>query len=185
MAGESSDLLGCVCVCCVCVGWWSFFTSSVSLHFLSIHCHHQLVTTLFSFLAGAVLVKKVSSFSIHPSTSHPFSSNPVGILSFSLYVLNLWTDWTLWNSRSFRFYNYWIGDCHWSSWRTSIFSFLQLLNWTGHLHWTSWGLSIFSFLQLLDWRLSLDFLGTVQLQRLFYYKFYFSIFSLHFSLHFF
>ena len=130
-----------MCAVCVCVGWWSFITSSVSLHFLSIHCHYQLVTTLFSFLAGAVLVKKVSGFSIHPSTSHPSYSNPVVILSFSLYVLNLWTDWTLWNSLSFRFYNYWIGDCH----------------------WTSWGPSIFSFLQFLNWRPSLDFLGTLYL----------------------
>ena len=106
----------------MCVGWRSFFTSSVSLHSLSIHCHHQLVTTLFSFLAGAVLVKKVSSFSIHPSTSHPFSSNPVVILSFFLYVLNLWTDWTLGNSLSSLSYNCWIGDLHWTSWELSLSS---------------------------------------------------------------
>ena len=130
-----------MCVLCVCVGWWSFFTSSVSLHSLSIHCHHQLVTTLFSFLAGAVLVKKVSSFSIHPSTSHPFSSNPVVILSFFLYVLNLWTDWTFGNSLFSLSYNCWIGD----------------------LHWTSWELSLFPFLQMLDWRPSLDFSGTLSL----------------------
>ena len=47
VAGESSDLLGCVCVLCVCAGWWSFFTSSVSLHSPSIHCHYQFTTTLF------------------------------------------------------------------------------------------------------------------------------------------
>ena len=155
-----------MCVLCVCVGWWSFFTSSVSLHFLSIHCHHQLVTTLFSFLAGAVLVKKVSSFSIHPSTSHPFYSNPVVILSFSLYVLNLWTDWNLWNSLSFcftitgletvigllgdflssLFYNYWIGDLHWISWGLFNYRDYVIINFSFQFFLYSFSLQFFCFI---------------------------------------
>ena len=96
--------------------WWSLFTSSVSLHSLSIHCHHQFITTLFFFPCRSSTGEK-GELSLHPSTSHPFFSNPVVILSFSLYVLNLWTDdWTLGNSLSSLFYNCWIGDLHWTSW---------------------------------------------------------------------
>ena len=66
VAGESSDLLGCVCVCCVCVCWWSFFTSSVSLHSLSSHCHHQFITTLFFFPCRSSTGEK-GELSLHPS----------------------------------------------------------------------------------------------------------------------
>ena len=102
--------LGCACVCavccvCVCVGWWSFFTSSVSLHSISIHCHHQFITTLFFFPCRSSTGEKVSYLSIHPSTFHPFFSIQLLFFSFSLYVLNLWTDWTLGNSpSSFSYY---------------------------------------------------------------------------------
>ena len=65
VAGESSDLLGCVCVLCVCVCWWSFFTSSVSLHSLSIHCHYQFITTLSFFPCRSTGEK--GELSLHPS----------------------------------------------------------------------------------------------------------------------
>ena len=75
-----------MCVLCVCVGWWSFFTSSVSLHSPSIHCHYQFSCYYsFSFPVGAALLKKVSYL---PSI-HPFFSNPVvtdnSSLSFSMF----------------------------------------------------------------------------------------------------
>ena len=74
------------------------------------------------------------------------------------------------------FYNYWIGDLHWTSWglsttETVLFFYLLFSTITGLETFT--GLfgdsqlqrlsyfSIFSFLQLLDWRPSLDFLGTL------------------------
>ena len=82
VAGGSSDLLGCVCVCCVCVGWWSLFTSSVSLHSLSIHCHYQFITTLFFFPCRSSTGEK-GELSLHPSIHfHPFFSNTVVILLF-------------------------------------------------------------------------------------------------------
>ena len=82
VAGGSSDLLGCVCVCCMCVGWWSLFTSSVSLHSLSIHCHYQFITTLFFFPCRSSTGEK-GELSLHPSIHfHPFFSNPVVILLF-------------------------------------------------------------------------------------------------------
>ena len=96
--------------------WWSLFTSSVSLHSLSTHCHHQFITTLSFFPCRSSTGEK-GELSLHPSTSHPFFSYPVVILLFfSLYVLNLWTDWTLGNSPSSLSYNCWIGDLHWTSW---------------------------------------------------------------------
>ena len=82
VAGGSSDLLGCVCVCCVCVGWWSLFTSSVSLHSLSIHCHYQFITTLFFFSCRSSTGEK-GELSLHPSIHfHSFFSIPVVILLF-------------------------------------------------------------------------------------------------------
>ena len=114
MAGESSDLLGCVCRLVV---FFHFLClSSLSIHSLSPSVHNYSLLLSFSFPAGAALVRKVSCLSIHPSTSHPFFSYPVVILSFSLYVLNLWTDWTLGNSLSSCSYNCWIGDLQWTSW---------------------------------------------------------------------
>ena len=62
--------------------WWSFFTSSVSLHSLSIHCHHQYITTLSFFPCRSSTGEK-GELSLHPFTSHPFFSFPVVILSFS------------------------------------------------------------------------------------------------------
>ena len=53
----------CVCACCVC--WWSLFTSSVSLHSLSIHCHHQFITTLFFFPCRSSTGEK-GELSLHP-----------------------------------------------------------------------------------------------------------------------
>ena len=79
VAGRSSDLLGraCVCMC-----WWSLFTSSVSLHSYPLSSPVQLITT-FSFLAGAALLKKVSYFSIH--SSHSLFSIPV-VTTNSLFL---------------------------------------------------------------------------------------------------
>ena len=82
MAGRSSDLLGRACVCCVCMCWWSLFTSSVSLHSYPLSSPVQLITT-FSFLAGAALLKKVSYFSIH--SSHSLFSIPV-VTTNSLFL---------------------------------------------------------------------------------------------------
>ena len=65
VAGESSDLLGCVCVLCVCVCWWSFFTSSVSLHSIHSYCHYQFITTLFFFPCRSTGEK--GELSLHPS----------------------------------------------------------------------------------------------------------------------
>ena len=89
VAGESSDLLGCVYVCavCVCVGWLSLFTSSVSLHSLFIHCLHQFSYNYsFSFPVGAALLKKVRDLSIYP-----FFSNPVVTDNFLFLLLCLST----------------------------------------------------------------------------------------------
>ena len=104
-----------VCVCRLVVLFHFLCLSSLSIHSLSLSVHNYSLSLSFSLPTGAALVKKVSCLSIHPSTSHPFFSNPVVILSFSLYVLNLWTDWTLGNSLSSLFYNYWIGDLHCTS----------------------------------------------------------------------
>ena len=49
----------------VCVCWWSLFTSSVSLYFLSIHCHHQFITTLFFFPCRSSTGEK-GELSLHP-----------------------------------------------------------------------------------------------------------------------
>ena len=105
-----------MCAVCVCrlVVLFHFLCLS-SLHSLSLSVHNYSLLLSFSLPTGAALVKKVSCLSIHPSTSHPFFSNPVVILSFFLYVLNLWTEWTLGISLSSLFYNYWIGDLHWTS----------------------------------------------------------------------
>ena len=94
MAGRSSDLLGRACVCCVCMCWWSLFTSSVSLHSYPLSSPVQLITT-FSFLAGAALLKKVSYFSIHSSHLLLAFQLLQLTLSFFLYVLYLWSYWTL------------------------------------------------------------------------------------------
>ena len=97
VAGESSDLLGCVCVCCVCVcrlvvPFHFLCLSSLSL---SSHCHFQFsYHCFFSFPTGAALLKKVSYLSIHPSLIHSLVIQLLA-LSFSLYVLYLWPDWTV------------------------------------------------------------------------------------------
>ena len=62
--------------------WWSLFTSSVSLHSLSTHCHHQFITTLSFFPCRSGTGEK-GELSLHPFTSHPFFSYPVVILLFS------------------------------------------------------------------------------------------------------
>ena len=68
VAGESSDPVGCVCVCCVCVGWWSFFTSSVSLRSPSIHSLSLQVHLLFFFPCRSSPVEK-GELSLHPFNS--------------------------------------------------------------------------------------------------------------------
>ena len=185
-----------VCVCRLMVLFHFLCLSSLSIHSLSLSVHNYSLLLSFSLPKGAALVKKVSCLSIHPSTSHPFFSNPVVILSFFLYVLNLWTEWTLGNSLSSLFYNYWIGDLHWTSWglsttETVLFFYLLFSTITGLDTFT--GLfgdsqlqrlsyfSIFSFLQLLDWRPSLDFLGTLNYRDCL--NFYFLIFSFHYFLY--
>ena len=102
VAGETSDLVGCVCVCAVCVcRLVVLFSLPLSL-FTSIHpfiSTTSSVITTFFFLCRSSTVEK-GELSFHPSISHPFFSNPVVTNSFSffLYVLYLWTDWTLGNS---------------------------------------------------------------------------------------
>ena len=90
-------------------------------------------------------MKKVSCLSIHPSTSHPFFSNPVVILSFSLYVLNWWTDWTLGNSLSFLSYNCCIGDVHWTL-GNSLSFFYNFSTFTGFLGDSSTSETVLFFL---------------------------------------
>ena len=96
VAGESSDLLGCVCVCCVCVCVGGPFSLPLSLFTLYPFIVTTSSVTLFSFPAGAALLKKVSYHSIHPSLilSLVFQLLQMTFF-FSLYVLHLWTDWTL------------------------------------------------------------------------------------------
>ena len=126
-------------MCC-----WFFFTSSVSLHSLSIHCHHQFITTLSLFPCKSSTGGK-GELSLHPFTSHPFFSYPVVILLFfSLYVLNLWTDWTLGNSLSSLFYNCWIGDLHWTS-LGLLLQRLVLETFTGFLGDSSTAETVFLF----------------------------------------
>ena len=102
-----------VCVLCVCVLVVLFHFLCFSLHSLSTHCHYQFITTLSFFPCRSSTGEK-GELSLHPFiTSHPVFSYPVVILLFfSLYVLNLWTDWTLGNSLSSLSYNCWIGDLH-------------------------------------------------------------------------
>ena len=159
-----------MCVCCVC--WWSLFTSSVSLHSLSTHCHYQFITTLFFFPCRSSTGEK-GELSLHPFISHPFFSNPVVILSFFLYVLNLWTDSTLGNSLSSLSYNCWIGDLHWTTWElfnkdTRLLgdSSTKTPDYLGTLqqrHQTTWGL----FKQ--DTRLLGESSTTDLLQTIFFY----------------
>ena len=94
VAGETSDLVGCVCVCAVCV-----CRLVVLFHFLclsslpSIHSFPLPVQLLllFSFPAGAALLK--GELSLYPSI-HPFFSNPVVTDYFLFFPLcSLLVDW--------------------------------------------------------------------------------------------
>ena len=130
MAGGSSDLLGCVCV------GGPFFTSSVSLHSLSTHCHHQFITTLSFFPCRSSTGEK-GELSLHPFTSHPFLVNQLLFLYLSPSMFStcgltglLGTFYLLFptiagletftgllgDSLSSFSYNCWIGDLHWTSW---------------------------------------------------------------------
>ena len=85
-------------VCGVCV-----IRLVVSFHFLCLYSFLppvQLITTSLFFPFRSSTFEKGE---LHPSISHSFFSNPVvtNIFSFFLYVLHLWTDWTLGNSLFF------------------------------------------------------------------------------------
>ena len=85
-----------MCVLCVCVCWWSLFTSSVSLHSLSIHCHYQFSYYYSFFFPCRSSSVEEGELSLHPSLILSLAFQLLQMtFFFSLYVLHLWTDWTL------------------------------------------------------------------------------------------
>ena len=117
VAGESSDLLGCVCVCCVCVcrlvvPFHFLCLSSLSIYSLSPSVHNY---SLFLSLQEQHWWKRWAvSPSIHPHLIHSLVIQLL-FFSFSLYVLILWTDSTIGKFPSSLSYNCLIGDLHWTS----------------------------------------------------------------------
>ena len=120
----------------LCLSCLSIYTLSLPVHnyslFLSFHEQHWLK-------------RWAASPSIHPLLIHSLVIQLL-FFSLSLYVLNLWTEWSLGNSLSSLYYNCWIRDLHWTS-SSSMFSPCGLSGLLGTF-------SVFSFLQLLDWRLT-------------------------------
>ena len=80
VVGESSDLLGCICVCRLVVPFHFLCHSSLSIHSLSPPV--QLITTLLPLQEQNCWKR----WAIFPSISHPFFSNPV-VTSNSLFLL--------------------------------------------------------------------------------------------------
>ena len=98
VAGETSDLVGCACVCAmrVCVG--GPFSLPLSLFTLyPFIVTSSVITTFFlSYRSSTVEKGELSIFypSIHSSVIQLLQIT----FSFFFYVLYLWTDWTLENS---------------------------------------------------------------------------------------